>query len=344
MDALQPLKNWSPFEIDALGLITIVGITEVDRAVGRLVKSSFAEFAPLLGAFTVASNQITETIPGFTLYNITDGIKATDLTGWFTRWLQVQPLKYNTTVIHARVAKRIPLSHQLTRLICGTIFISLTLGMTIFAIMIGDWWGFVNGVSMVISIAVRVTILGLNRNYIDNAARRALEEPDERVKIMVTLPNGKAVTIHSPRKILLYCLLTDPRPAYPRVYAFTQFVGWFAFGCQIISLGMSSLVMQILTVVLLSFSTVLVVYRVGDDDSRISATLSLEIVEEGEGEVDFRALAYARLGLKESEEESMMLWNLFPHRSNEKWWERYDRCKGDLDNFKKWDRVLSGDL
>jgi hypothetical protein len=64
------IKEWAPFHIDALGLVTILGVTEVDYAVGRLVQSYFTDCLPLLGAYTIASNQVTEPIPGFVLYNI----------------------------------------------------------------------------------------------------------------------------------------------------------------------------------------------------------------------------------------------------------------------------------
>ncbi|KAF3904667.1 hypothetical protein ABW21_db0207782 [Orbilia brochopaga] len=337
---LPHLKNWAPFKIDALGLITIVGTVEVDRAIGRLVRSAYAEFAPLLGAYTVASNQITETIPGFTLYNISDGIKATDLTGWFTRWLTCQPLKYNATVITTTISPAMPLRGKLRRWTCNSVHVVLMLGIMVLAGAINDWWGFMNGASILISVLVRYTIVELNRRAIDTAALKALEESDEDVKILVTLPSGKAVTIHTRRKILLYCLLTNPRPAYPTVYKVAQFIGWTAFGCQIISLGMATLILQILTVVLLAGATVLVTYRIGDDEGRISRHLVLNCINQ-EGQPDFRAFAYARLKLTEKEEDSMLLWNLFPHRSNEKWWSRYIECKGDISKFQNWDRILS---
>ncbi|KAJ6258802.1 hypothetical protein Dda_6856 [Drechslerella dactyloides] len=337
---LPHLKEWAPFQIDALGLITIVGTVEVDRAIGRLVRSAYAEFAPLLGAYTIASNQIAETIPGFVLYNITDGIKAVDLTGWFTRWLTCQPLQYNATVITTSLSSPLSLRDKLRRWVFGSIHITLMLGIMALAGVIGDWWGFMNGASILVSVLVRYTIVELNRRAIDDAAVKAHEESDEDVKIIVTIPNGKAVTIHTRRKILLYCLLTNPRPKYPTVYKVAQFIGWTAFGCHIVALGMSTLVLQILTVVLLAASTVLVTYRVGDDEGRISRHLELNCIN-AEGQPDFRAFAYARLKMTEKEEESMLLWNLFPHRSNEKWWSRYMECKGDISKFQNWDRILS---
>jgi hypothetical protein len=54
------LRRWAPFKIDALGLVTMLGSAEVDMATGSLVFNRYAEYLPLLGAFTVASNVIVK--------------------------------------------------------------------------------------------------------------------------------------------------------------------------------------------------------------------------------------------------------------------------------------------
>lgn len=70
-----------------MGLVTILGGDEMKMAVGRLVQSRFTEWLPLLGAYTVANNQITETWQGLVLYNITDAVMPTDVSAWFARWV-----------------------------------------------------------------------------------------------------------------------------------------------------------------------------------------------------------------------------------------------------------------
>lgn len=45
----------------------MLGAAEVDRAVGRLVQSRYTDWLPLLGAFTIAADQTTQPITGFTL-------------------------------------------------------------------------------------------------------------------------------------------------------------------------------------------------------------------------------------------------------------------------------------
>ena len=55
---------------------TLLGASEMDEALGGLVR-----YLSLLGAFVIAGNDIVKPIPGFTLYNVSDGIQATDIAG-----------------------------------------------------------------------------------------------------------------------------------------------------------------------------------------------------------------------------------------------------------------------
>ncbi|KAK5948667.1 hypothetical protein OHC33_010270 [Knufia fluminis] len=94
--------EWSPFKLDALGLITLLGTPEVDQAIGQLTDNTWCEYLPFLAANVVAADSFTKPSPGYQLFNITDGIRALDLNGWFTRWLEQQDLQYVTTVIEVR--------------------------------------------------------------------------------------------------------------------------------------------------------------------------------------------------------------------------------------------------
>jgi hypothetical protein len=84
MAPLTSLKSWSPFKIDALGLITLLGADAIRKTLGRLVYSPF-EYFPLLAGHIFADNSVAEPIPGFVLYSITESMKAVDLSAWFTR-------------------------------------------------------------------------------------------------------------------------------------------------------------------------------------------------------------------------------------------------------------------
>jgi hypothetical protein len=337
---LHFLKTWAPFRIDALGLVTLLGVDELNLAIGRLARNSFTEYLPLLGGYIIANNSFVKPTPGFSVYNITDGIMATDVTGWFARWLTCQQLTWSSTTIRiSGVSRR---TAQV-----GKEFISSLIGLVtlapvlVFTCIMGDWWGFANTLSMLISVVVRRIVVGQNRLALDKATENAVAMSVDTVKTFWTLPDGKAVTIIAPRGILIGCLLTTPRPPNPRLYNYSRILGWIGFGCHVITLGMATLFCQLLSVTLLLTATTIVAKRVGDDEYRIGSNLYIER-RDSEGR-DFRAAAYARLELTMKEEASMVAWNLFPHKSNEEWWNKYETCKGSeaAKGFANWDQILA---
>lgn len=114
-------------------------------------------------------------------------------------------------------------------------------------------------------------------------------------------------------------------------------LGWLAFGVHVIALGITSLFCQLPTVSLLIVATVLAVWQVGTDQEHIGRRI--EAKREG-AQVPFRAAAYARLDLTSAQEDSMVLWNLFPHRSNESWWNKYLKAK-EVQDFASSDTTLA---
>ena len=335
---LSDIRHWAPFRLDALGIVTLLGATELDLCIGRLVRNRLTEGLPVLAAYIVASNSIIKPIPGFVLHNISDGILATDITGWFARWLLCQNSTFASSVVSITLNQR-PASKwdEFSAYIAG----SLAIGpLLVLAILMGDWWGLVNGLSMLISVLVRRTVVGQNRAALDLAASRGNDRSKEMIKTFWALPTGTAITILAPRGVILDCLLTTPRPPHPRLYNLMRALGWLGFGCHVVSLGMASLVSQLLSLFLLLAATVLVVYAVGDEEAYIGSQLLLE--RKDSLEKDFRAATYARLNLSESEEASMVAWNLFPHKSNEKWWDRYRdyQDKKEAGALLDWDTLL----
>jgi hypothetical protein len=151
--AIKWLLKWAPFKIDALGLVTLLGAEEVNRAVGRLSRSRWTEYLPLVGGFVIASDSIRSPISGFTLYNISDGICATDVTGWFSRWLLFQDLTYNSTTLVISVLHRFNSPND-------SVFPAACLGLGVSFVLIllpvlmTDWWGLTNAISL--GTAVRV--------------------------------------------------------------------------------------------------------------------------------------------------------------------------------------------
>jgi hypothetical protein len=61
-------------------------------------------FLPILGAYLVAGNQFTEAASGYQLYNLTDAITTTSISGWFGRWLVSQELKTGISAFEWRVS------------------------------------------------------------------------------------------------------------------------------------------------------------------------------------------------------------------------------------------------
>ncbi|KAI1090690.1 hypothetical protein F5B19DRAFT_461892 [Rostrohypoxylon terebratum] len=292
---LNRMAGWQPFRIDALGLVTIFGAEEMNTAVGTLTQSWVTDWLPFLGSYTVANNQIVKPIQGFVLYNITDGIVATDVCGWFTRWLVSYPITYSATTITLRTDGS-PMSADRRAIALGLGVLSM-LPLLILAVLIEDWWAVVNIVALIISVAIRQQVLGQLRNSIDQAANSV------------------------PRTAIVKTLLTDPRPVNREWYSDMRMIGWLAFGVHAISLGMSTLVNQICCVFILVLCSFLKCRQIGERIHTIGTKLRLE-TDLGDSSWT-RSPAYIRLNLNDTEQDNMIHWNLLPQRSNEFWWNRY---------------------
>ncbi|KAJ5881613.1 uncharacterized protein N7529_000285 [Penicillium soppii] len=55
-----------------------------------------------MGSCTVTKDDFAAPEAGFVLYNITDGIMATDVAACFKRWLTFSPLTYTATTIRLK--------------------------------------------------------------------------------------------------------------------------------------------------------------------------------------------------------------------------------------------------
>jgi hypothetical protein len=183
------LKAWSPFRIDALGLLTLLGAEEVDAAIVSLVSSRYTEYLPLLAAFVIANNSFTETKSGFTLYNLTAGITTTDMAGWFQRWCTAQQFAKAGGNVHWTVAHEARFScrqwcNRLTALIIGVMFNAF---MVAFTVLQSDWWGLGNASSMVFSVIVRAYLTEQNRQALDAAARLHAQSNQQELLLFSTI-------------------------------------------------------------------------------------------------------------------------------------------------------------
>ena len=330
------LRSWAPFKIDALGLVTLMGAEEVNRSVGRLSKSHITEYLPVVASFVFANDSFRSGIPGMEMYNISDGIFATDLAGWFSRWLLMQKVTYNCTTLSINV--RTPYAQQnKTPVLAISLGLAASLSVIILACLTSDWWGLANAISLGISVLVRSAMLEALRRSVDRSASSAVLQSGTVVKILCKLTTGSVVTIYAPRGVVTQCLLTDPRSSNRKVYFISRSVGWLAFFIHSATLSMASLPSQLLTVFILAVSTISIVFKVGSQDDVIGQKLVIRRVDH-RGPDTSMAACYARLHLSNEEEEAMITWKLMPQLRNEIWWRKYRDCLAcdSTDAFKNW--------
>lgn len=322
---LESVAKWTPFRIDALGIVTMLGAEEIDRAVGRLIENPIAEYLPLLGAFVIAGNRYVQPVPGVVLYNITDGIMATDVSGWMSRWLLKQEPRWNTTTYIWGVSQK---NHRVWRRRAPALVIGFVVnfGLLALTVLVRDWFGFANAVAMIISVFVRSHLVWQNKQFLDRTVSSLKGTGSELVKAFCILCDGKAVSLFAPRGIVTGCFLTIPRPAHPKLYNIVRALGWVGFACHVICIGQSTLFIQILTVVIMITASVLCVLGWGSNEFLLCRRLNVLRVDPP-GAEDRRAVAYGKLALSEEEENTMLTWGLFPQRSNEHWWMNYYRIK-----------------
>jgi hypothetical protein len=284
------LLKWQPFQIDALGLITLLGAEEVNASVGRMVRSTWLEYLPLLGAYVIANERFREKEAGYNIYNISQGIHTTDLASWFSRWIKAQDFEQTRSFVRWTVEKRPDqVAHKAAGLSLSLISIGFLIAMTILSY---DWYGFANAMSMAASVMVRHFMVESLRKGIDgkvlslgkfdgsgNNHRQSVTIPPTieqgwtgkcPSKIVVITADAKAVTMIIPHE-----LLKPPSPFIARIepghrflYGVMRWTGWIAFAVQVIAIGMADLATQLITVFLLVVPTVLHVSRLGCDDSQ----------------------------------------------------------------------------
>ena len=324
MFAFKQVKNWTPFKIDALGLVTLLGASQVDQAVGRLSRNRFIDHLPFLAINVVAGDDITEAQPGYAVYNFSDAVVTAQLAPWFTRWLAAQEITQCSSIIHIAYDKNGASLSRWDDICSMTISTAVLVPIVLLAGLSDDWWAFVNAVSLIISVICRRCILHGLVHSIDSAVGTVPEHDPTRVgvKCLVQFPDGKALTLFTSRGILTKVLLPRPVPLHYRRYNLFRYIAWLGFGSHVISLGMSALASQLVTVAVLLLSTALLVFRVFAVEDRIGSHLKVRRLDL-KGERESYSRAYSRLKLTEAEEDSLVAWNLAPQRSNVDWWNKY---------------------
>ncbi|KAJ5817099.1 hypothetical protein N7447_009332 [Penicillium robsamsonii] len=302
-------STWAPFQIDALGLVTLLGADEVNLSVGRLAPSQWLEFMPLLAGFVFAGDRFRAKQPIFTLYNISSGIVTGNLAAWFTRWMSAQDFQLSRSLVYWEIEdvsnsnSTVQLRKFVVAGVISFVFTGFLLAMTVLS---ADWYGLANTIAIIILIAVRSYMLQASRNAINravavarplpttfrgallqwennkrkNGISEAVEEASrprensrewrpEVAKVLVIMPDSRAVTMFIPEHLLRPIFVTDVYPLSPWIYRIAQWIGWVSFVVHVVTLGMANLATQLYVIAIMIIPTILISYGFGCDDSRI---------------------------------------------------------------------------
>ena len=315
---LKHLRSWSPFRLDALGLLTMLGADEMSREVGSLSANTLVSWMPLLGANVVPSNTFVDPLHGYTLYNISDAIQSTTLAGWFSRWLLAQQTSRHTSVFVWSVRSH-PRGHGHQALAIGIIVNTCVVALPL---LVGDYYGLASALCMNAGIIARAYLVRQNRDAIDRAANDTSVYSNDLVRTFIILANGKATTVIAPRNVIVNCFMSKPKIAYPMYYTIARALGWFAFVGLIVTVGQAVLVVQIAIIIVTVFATVLTALGIGTVRDGVGKTLQV-VRSEHPSRHGRRYEAYAMLHLSKEEEDTMTDWALFPQRRNLSWWNHY---------------------
>ncbi|KAJ0417481.1 hypothetical protein BJY00DRAFT_315776 [Aspergillus carlsbadensis] len=260
------LSNWEPFQVDALGLITLLGAEDVDTWVGRLVPSRWMEYMPLLAMYIIAGDRFRRKTPSFLLYNITRGVHTTDCAAWFTRWIQCQDFEGTRSIVYweARETPRNQAFDHLCAICVSLVFTGLLLISTILA---GDMYGVTNVAAIIISILARAYVLHANRSTIDTSISHSGFAPGQEAdKLIIITPDSKVITMFVPGAAIVPAFIRNPEPPRKMLYKIVRWVNWLALGVHVVTLGMACLATQIYTCSLIIGSSVLICVGFGCAD------------------------------------------------------------------------------
>ena len=282
------------FQLDALGIVTLLGATQIDHAIGTLSHNWLTQYFPLMGAHVFASNQFTLPIShGIALYNITDSVRVTQLSGWFSRWLLTQKISPAGT--------KIVFSHQSPRPVralkdwCVACVRGCAILFCIYCVPIAsivvtkDLWGLLNMLALMVTVLVRLFLIDANRSALDSQVREISERISEgfreleymtvydqqlaRARLgrvcqcLLIFPDGKKAYLQIPAMYWKECFTQSPSITR-RGYSAMRVIGWLAFGTHVVTIGASFFVNQLWSVLYLLGATVLTSYGVGRLDAQ----------------------------------------------------------------------------
>ena len=330
----------------SLTLSIASNIARIDVALGSLAHHKYVESLPMLSSFSIAFDRVSETIPGYVLYNVTDKIKTLDTAAWFTRYLKHRDLGCVGSTIHIkRVSKALKPHHYLAFILnLGTpiLFIILSYIQYIYDAQTSNYNALVSSAFMLGTVLCRIVNVWQLRTALDKQVRKALPDdargqdyqglsPTNTCKVWVTYSNS-SVRVVAPRG-LIRILLTDPKPIYPRFYEATRLLSLVMVAGQIVSLSKSSTTYMVYYLSVMLCSTALYLWFSRQHSNVDNICSKLEITVNRSTGRERHMQMFADMNMTEDEEESMRLWGLAPHASNEGWWEAYEKQKTEKHGF-----------
>lgn len=307
---ISSLAGWSPFRLDALGLVTLIGAEEVATAIGALQRNWITEYLPLLGSFLVAEDKVTTPLPGFTLYNASHGIYVPVLSGWFSRWLIANLDKNSKGGTLFTWSVRGNQRAMAAEVLAVTIGIVANGGLITVAALQGDSYGIANAAAMAVSALARRLMMSKKRRSLDSLVGNMQDRPQhgDSVAILITTPDANAAVFRFSRDFIRL-IVTDLDPASRYMRA----ISWIAFAVHVICIGQAYLLSQLLSVGLLATATVLTIFHVGANRNVAGTWLHIERSKVNKRRRD------ALLSLELSAKEERILRNYWqlPHRPHE---------------------------
>ncbi|KAK3316860.1 hypothetical protein B0H66DRAFT_306813 [Apodospora peruviana] len=308
----------APFRLDALGLVSLVGALEVATAIGALQRNWITDYLPLLGSFLVAEDRLTTPLPGFTLYNASDGFYVPVVSGWFSRWLIANLDKTAKGGTQFQWSVRRKRQHEGTILAAPAVLIGVVAngGLIAVAALQGDWYGVANATAMAVSALIRQAMLDGKIRNLDKLVLADVKDVNTQlpekvmggdlVAVVITTPDGNAAVFRATRHIIRI-IITDLDPAHVVLKA----IGWVAFVVHVVCIGQCYLLSQLLSIALLGTATVLTIFHVGVD--RTWAGGWLQVRPLGSGGQSRRRDALHLLNLTDKEASVLRNYWQLPH-------------------------------
>ncbi|KAH6870693.1 hypothetical protein BKA58DRAFT_181568 [Alternaria rosae] len=327
------IKNWSPFKIDALGMVMLLGADAIRKSTDRLVYSPL-EYLPFLAGHIFADNSVMEPVPGFELYNVTEAFKATDLSAWFTRWLSCQKLSYNSSRHRIQAVHHVPGSQTEQWLGTG-LAVVVNAFLIIWPMLIEDWYGLAASFSLVALVVIRACILYDFRDSIDEAIKKLDDQETKKteVKLFITSPNGKRLTVVTMTGIAQEVLPIEARPRSENLHLVSRAFCWLAFGVHAVTLGMTCLAIQLLIITVTLVSSVAMIqgwFSEGSNSNDTCIRSRLLINRQIDERIGSMSSIYVLLDLTEEEDQNMIAWSIFPTQHNKLWLPPYEKFKEDF--------------